>query len=78
MVDSTPALVAARDGTTNALALADAGDFRPLYGPNSAARFGLRRLELPGLSEDVDTPDDLIRLAAQLGPNTRIALRVHA
>ncbi len=78
LVDSAPALVAARDGTTNALALADARDFRPLYGPNSAARFGLRRLELPGLSEDVDTPDDLIRLAAQLGPNTRNALRVHA
>jgi 2-phospho-L-lactate guanylyltransferase (CobY/MobA/RfbA family) len=78
LVDSRPALVAARDGTTNALALADARDFRPLYGPNSAARFGLRRLELPGLSEDVDTPADLIRLAAQLGPNTRSALRVHA
>jgi 2-phospho-L-lactate guanylyltransferase (CobY/MobA/RfbA family) len=78
LVDSAPALVAARDGTTNALALEDARDFRPLYGPNSAARFGLRRLELPGLGEDVDTPDDLIRLAERLGPNTRGALRVHA
>jgi 2-phospho-L-lactate guanylyltransferase (CobY/MobA/RfbA family) len=78
LVDSAPTLVAARDGTTNALALEDARDFRPLYGPNSAARFGLRRLELPGLSEDVDTPDDLRRLAERLGPNTRSALRVHA
>ena len=78
LVDSAPALVAARDGTTNALALEDARDFRPLYGPESAARFGLRRLELPGLSEDVDRWDDLMRLAARVGPNTRRALRVHA
>ena len=36
---AAPALVAARDGTTNALALRDVGDFKPLYGPGSAARF---------------------------------------
>ena len=78
LVDSAPALVAARDGTTNALVLTDAREFRPLYGPNSAARFGLKQLDLPGLREDVDTADDLLRLAAQVGPNTRGALQVHA
>src|SRR5262249_11952601 len=55
LVDAAPALVAARDGTTNALALLDAGEFRPLYGPGSAERFGLRHLDLWGLREDVDT-----------------------
>ena len=33
------ALVAARDGTTNALALSDAALFEPVYGDRSAARF---------------------------------------
>src|SRR4051812_17800286 len=33
---AAPALVAADDGTTNALALRDAADFEPLYGPGSA------------------------------------------
>jgi len=77
LADSAPALVAARDGTTNALALADAQDFRPLYGPGSAARFGLKQLDLPGLREDVDTWDDLMRLAPHVGQNTRSALLVH-
>jgi 2-phospho-L-lactate guanylyltransferase (CobY/MobA/RfbA family) len=78
LVGSAPALVAARDGTTNALALADAGDFRPLYGPGSAERFGLRRLDLRGLRDDVDTREDLLRLAAHVGPNTRSAMLVSA
>ena len=79
LVDSAPALVAARDGTTNALALEDARDFRPFYGPGSAERFGLRRLDLPGLCEDVDTPEDLLRLASFAGQNTRSALQaLHA
>ena len=56
---AAPALVAARDGTTNALALRDVGDFKPLYGPGSAARFaehlGAIRLDLPGMRDDVDT-----------------------
>jgi len=78
LLRAAPALVAARDGTTNALALADAREFQPLYGPGSAARFGLKRLDLPGLREDVDTWEDLLRLAPHLGPNTRRALRVHA
>jgi 2-phospho-L-lactate guanylyltransferase (CobY/MobA/RfbA family) len=78
LIDSTPALVAALDGTTNALALGDAGDFRPLYGPGSAERFGLKHLDLPGLIEDVDTLDDLRRLAPHVGRNTRSALQVYA
>ena len=78
LVASAPALVAAADGTTNALALADARDFRPLYGPGSAERFGLKRLELRGLQEDVDTREDLLRLAPHAGPNTRGALLVRA
>ena len=71
LVEAAPALVAAPDGTTNALALADARDFRPLYGPGSAERFGLRRLDLRGLREDVDTREDLLRLTRYVGPNTR-------
>src|SRR4051812_29757456 len=59
---AAPALVAAADGTTNALALRDAAHFVPLYGPGSAERFELQlaavRLDLPGLSDDVDTWDD--------------------
>jgi 2-phospho-L-lactate guanylyltransferase (CobY/MobA/RfbA family) len=78
LVEAAPALVAAGDGTTNALALDDAREFRPFYGPNSAARFGLKPLDLPGLREDVDTWDDLMRLERHVGPNTRSALRVHA
>jgi 2-phospho-L-lactate guanylyltransferase (CobY/MobA/RfbA family) len=76
LLAAAPALVAADDGTTNALALADARDFRPLYGPGSAERFGLRRLDLPGLRDDVDTWDDLQRIADRVGPNTRRALEV--
>ena len=78
LVEAAPALVAARDGTTNALALDDAREFRPLYGPNSAKRFGMKQLDLPGLREDVDTWDDLVRLEPYVGPNTRSALQVHA
>jgi 2-phospho-L-lactate guanylyltransferase (CobY/MobA/RfbA family) len=78
LVAAAPALVAARDGTTNALSLADARDFRPLYGPGSAERFGLTRLELYGLQEDVDTQDDLLRLAPCVGRNTRGALLIRA
>jgi len=78
LVAATPALVAAHDGTTNALALRDARDFQPLYGPGSAARFGLPMLELPGLQDDVDTWDDLLRVADRVGPNTRRAIKVRA
>lgn len=72
---AAPALVAASDGTTNALALRDASDFVPLYGPGSARRFeralGARRLELDGLANDVDTWDDLERLRHRAGAHTR-------
>ena len=75
---AAPALVAAGDGTTNALALRDARDFAPLYGPGSAARFEhhleATRLDLPGLRDDVDTWDDLERVRDRVGANTRAYL----
>jgi 2-phospho-L-lactate guanylyltransferase (CobY/MobA/RfbA family) len=76
---AAPALVAAQDGTTNALALRDARDFEPLYGAGSAARFerrlGARRLDLPGLRDDVDTMEDLERVRERVGRHTRAYLR---
>ena len=72
---AAPALVAARDGTTNALALRDVGDFEPLYGPGSAARFakhlGAISLDLPGMRDDVDTWDDVERVRDRVGKHTR-------
>src|SRR6266545_2241989 len=66
LVAAAPAIVPARDGTTNAIALADPSHFRPLYGRKSARRFeralGARTLDLPGLVDDVDTWDDLRRV----------------
>jgi 2-phospho-L-lactate guanylyltransferase (CobY/MobA/RfbA family) len=77
------ALVAAEDGTTNALALAAPHLFAPLYGPASAERFIARadRLgvtavvaNIPNLADDVDTLADLERLDGRLGPNTSAVL----
>ena len=77
------ALVEARDGTTNALALAASHLFAPLYGPGSAARFLARARRLgvpaataaiPNLADDVDTLADLERLEERLGPATAAAL----
>jgi 2-phospho-L-lactate guanylyltransferase len=74
------ALVAAGDGTTNALALPFAEVFQPLYGPGSAAQFRahaaalalvLHDLRLPNLRDDVDTADDLARIGPRGGRRTR-------
>ena len=71
---AAPALVAAPDGTTNALALRDVGDFKPLYGPGSAERFvehlGAISLDLPGMRDDVDTWDDVERVRDRVGKHT--------
>jgi 2-phospho-L-lactate guanylyltransferase (CobY/MobA/RfbA family) len=77
LIAATPALVAAADGTTNALALGDPRAFRPLYGAGSAERFaalGLTCVDIPNLAEDVDTLADLERLADRVGQRTRAAL----
>jgi 2-phospho-L-lactate guanylyltransferase (CobY/MobA/RfbA family) len=54
------ALVAAADGTTNAIAASPPTAFHPSYGPGSAARHGGKRLHLVGIERDVDTPGDLV------------------
>ena len=78
LLAAAPALVAASDGTTNALALADAASFVPLYGPGSARRFvehlGATVLALSGLADDVDTLRDLDRIGDRAGPRTRAAI----
>jgi 2-phospho-L-lactate guanylyltransferase (CobY/MobA/RfbA family) len=72
------AVAAAADGTTNALGLATPTLFRPVYGPGSAERFlalGPSRLvEIPNLTDDVDTAEDLMRLDERLGPRTAAVL----
>jgi 2-phospho-L-lactate guanylyltransferase len=72
------AVVAAADGTTNALALSSPDLFEPVYGPGSASRFAAlapsRAVDAPNLVEDVDTVEDLERLGARVGPHTRAAL----
>lgn len=73
-------IVAAGDGTTNALGLPFAEAFQPLYGPGSAARFRmhvvalglvLHELDLPNLQDDIDTADDLERAGRCAGARTR-------
>jgi 2-phospho-L-lactate guanylyltransferase len=77
------ALVAAADGTTNALALSAPHLFAPVYGPGSAERFlaFAERLGVPAaaatiphLAEDVDGLGDLERLQGCLGTHTAAAL----
>lgn len=79
---AAPALVAAPDGTTNALSLADARDFVPLYGAGSAGRYagtlGAQALDLPGLRDDVDTWADLLRVGDRAGTCTRGLLEARA
>jgi 2-phospho-L-lactate guanylyltransferase len=53
------ALVAAADGTTNAVAACPPTAFQPSYGPGSAARHGGTRVRLAGIERDIDTPSDL-------------------
>jgi 2-phospho-L-lactate guanylyltransferase len=76
--ESGLALVAAADGTTNALAVAAAAVFEPVYGPGSAERFASLApsllLDAPNLADDVDTLEDLARLAGRVGRNTRRVL----
>ena len=82
LADAAPAIVPAADGTTNAIALRDAADFAPLYGPGSAARFEAQLeatpLDLPGIRDDVDTWEDLERVRDRLGQNTREYLKTLA
>ena len=83
LAEATPdnglALVAARDGTTNALGLSASSLFAPLYGPGSAERFRLHgerlgvevvAVEVPNLADDVDSIDDLRRLGRRVGSHT--------
>jgi len=81
------ALVEARDGTTNALALSAPHLFSSLYGPDSVRRFRrhaerlgieLVAADIPHLVADVDTPQDLARLDGSLGPRTQAALSAPA
>jgi 2-phospho-L-lactate guanylyltransferase len=77
------ALVAAADGTTNALSLAEGRLFAPLYGPDSAERFcahaaalGARgvRVQNGNLADDVDTLDDVWRIQYRAGLRTQAAI----
>jgi 2-phospho-L-lactate guanylyltransferase len=73
------ALVAARDGTTNALGLSHPHLFAPLYGAGSAERFRLHAAKngfdvapaaIPNLADDVDALEDLERIQLRVGPRT--------
>jgi 2-phospho-L-lactate guanylyltransferase (CobY/MobA/RfbA family) len=68
------AIVEARDGTTNALALSSTRLFADLYGPGSAERFRVHAacatVAIPNLVDDVDTVADLERVSGRVGPHT--------
>ncbi len=76
------ALVEAADGTTNALSLPDVSAFVPLYGAGSADRFRAHApfatVAIPELEADVDSDDDLERLAPRLGPRSKALLAIPA
>jgi 2-phospho-L-lactate guanylyltransferase len=77
------AFVASADGRTNALSLPAPELFQPLYGAHSANKFRHAAEELgveavavaiPNLADDVDTKEDLDRVALRAGPRTQAAL----
>jgi 2-phospho-L-lactate guanylyltransferase (CobY/MobA/RfbA family) len=76
------ALVAAPDGTTNALSLPDPRLYAALHGPGSAERFLAHApfvvVRIPELELDVDTLADLGRAWSRAGPRTRALLAVPA
>jgi 2-phospho-L-lactate guanylyltransferase len=76
--DAGLAIVAAADGTTNALGMASAGLFEPRYGAGSAQRFGVlapaHLVDVPNLVDDVDSVNDLRRIAPRVGAHTRSVL----
>jgi 2-phospho-L-lactate guanylyltransferase len=78
LAEAAPALVAAADGTTNALSLPSAELFAPLYGPGSAQRFqaqtGAVAMAIPSLAADADTMEELTQLQLRAGPRTQAAL----
>ena len=82
IADDARALVAALDGTTNALSLPDPRVFAPLYGTGSADRFRAHApfatVSIPEPEIDVDSDADLDLLDARLGPRTRALLAVPA
>jgi 2-phospho-L-lactate guanylyltransferase len=74
------ALVAAEDGTTNALRLPRPECFVDLYGPGSATRFaatGLVPVCIPELERDIDAHEDLARLLVPAGRRTTLVLNRH-
>jgi 2-phospho-L-lactate guanylyltransferase (CobY/MobA/RfbA family) len=76
---AAPAVVAAADGTTNALSVMEPHGFVPRYGPASAARYagdGYARVAIPELEHDVDTAADL-ELPLVAGRRTTLVLIQH-
>jgi 2-phospho-L-lactate guanylyltransferase len=74
------ALVAAPDGTTNALSVSRLRAFRPLYGPGSAERFaaaGFVPIDVPELARDIDTLADLEAVGHPLGGRTTLVMNRH-
>jgi 2-phospho-L-lactate guanylyltransferase len=77
LASRAPAVVAAHDGTTNALALRDPPRFFDAYGPGSAQRFaaaGFARVAIPELELDVDTAEDIDALALPVGRRTEVVV----
>jgi len=75
------AVVPSHDGDgTNVLAWREPATFAPRFGPGSAARHlsaaGAVRVDDPGLAMDVDTVDDLRRVAGLLDPSLVTARRL--